>query len=292
MPKLIKSFALSLFSSLLLTGLIITPVISAQDSEVLVDDTPFEKQYANYQAKFKQYDTLHQEYVVKRSQYMRFKTLTSQEDAYDATLAMLLARNDVLVAYFQSLKEKLKEGEDIPDDAEARLILTIDDEVGWLTTHQNQTSTAGTLDDLVTDSKTASSRFANNQTIIAYESLAAFSLGRMLGYERRTQDLYDDLKKKIDEVRSETREGYTFSAGKFQVLDRWMFDAETRITRAKQKTTDAQSFFSTKNIKSKGTEALNQYNNTLKTLGEAQLFLKEANTFMSEVIRELKTAEN
>jgi hypothetical protein len=127
--------------------------------------------------------------------------------------------------------------------------------------------------------------------VTSYQSLATFSLGKVLGYTRRTEDLFSTLKKRIDEIRSETREGYTFSAAKFQVLDRWMFDAETRITRAKQKNADIQNLFTEKNIKSKGENALGQYNVTLNTLGESQLFLKEANTFMGEVMREIKTAE-
>lgn len=293
MLKLLKvlSFTLVLIMASF-TFPLVRGVFSQEPTSGAIEKTAFEKQYDAYQAKIKEYETAHQDYVIKRSQYIKFKTLTSQEDAFDSTLAMLLARNDVLSYYFQTLKEKLKEGNDIPGDVEAIISLELDDESGWLTAHQNTTSTAGTLDDLVKDSKKAGDQFNQKEVAIAYKALSTFSLGRVIGYARRTEDLFGALKKKIDEIRSDTRSEYTFSSAKFQVLDRWMFDAETRIARAKQKNSEVQNLFTEKNIKQNGGNAISQYNISISTLGQSQLFLKEANTFMGEVIRELKTAEN
>lgn len=291
MPKLlIKLFLTSLFLVLIFKAF--PRVVFSQENPVVVEKTAFEKQYDEYQAKIKVYATLHQDYVVKRSQYIKFKTLTSQEDAFDSTLAMLQARNDVLSAYFQTLKEKLKDGDDIPGDVEAVMTLELDDESAWLVAHQNTTSTAGTLDDLVKDSQKASNQFNQKEVAIAYKSLSTFALGRVLGYTKRTEDLFSLLKKKIDVIRSETRSDYSFSSAKFQILDRWMFDAETRIERAKQKNLSVQNLFTDKDLKQKGENAISQYNLSLSNLGQSQLFLKEANTFMSEVIREIKLSEN
>jgi len=288
-PKILKALAFAFLFYVLCSMFYVLPVWSQE--AVPAQETAFDRQYSDYQAQIKEYELKHSDYILKRSQYLRFKTLTSQEDAIDATGEMLFARADVVASYLKTLKEKLKEGEDIPADFEARITVSIDDELVWLSSHKGETATAETLKDLEGSSLESSERFSSSQNLAFYETLSAIALGKVLGYEKRTQDLFDGLKKKLDEIRSDSRDEYSFSSNKFQILDRWMFDAETRIERSKQRSVSVSTLFSQKNTKSKRTNALSLYNQTLTTLGQSQLYLKEANTFMGEVIRELKTAE-
>ena len=200
------------------------PLGVAAQNDPPPEETAFEKAYKDYQTQVSEYNTAHDDYVLRRSQYLRFKTLQSQQDAFDATSKMIQERDDVNTSYLTALKERLNEAVGTDDQAKADLNVRIDDEIGWFTDHKSKIHTAGTLDDLISDSNLAKARFAYEDTLF-YEILSQISSGKITDYDERLKDIFDQLKKKIDEIKAENRDDYKLSDSKLQQLDRWVFEA-------------------------------------------------------------------
>ncbi|KKQ41381.1 MAG: hypothetical protein US60_C0042G0014 [Microgenomates group bacterium GW2011_GWC1_37_8] len=150
-------------------------------------------------------------------------------------------------------------------------------------------SSAGTLDDLVKESNLASNHYNLIQPLF-YEVLAVISQGRIYYYNDRTDEMLSRVRGKVEQIRGEERDEYRFSSEKQQVLDRWMFESEGRFSRSKEKQVEVDAIV-LDFIRKRGS-LLTNYNSVVSKLGEAQLFLKESNTFILEIIREIKTAED
>lgn len=286
MKKIRLSLLLPLLALLVIVFLPLKP-INAQDEQA-PEKTAFEKAYDDYQAQIAEYNTAHSEYVLRRSQYLRFKTLQSQQDAFDATSKMLQERDDVNVGYIKTLKERLNEAVGIKDSSKADLNVRLDDEIGWFTDHKSRIHTAGTLDDLIMDSNSAMSRYSF-ETPLFYETLSAVSSGKITDFDERLKDIFDQLKKKIDEIKSDEREDYQLPGDKLQQLDRWVFEADNRIQRAEQKQIDADTEID--KYKSQGNRANLIYATVMLRLGEAQQFLKESGNYLTEIVKSVKTQD-
>src|SRR3972149_8258881 len=69
----------------------------------------FQRAYADYIFNFDIYRKANLDYELYKTQYLQFKTLKSQENAYNATLAMLKARDATAATYMTALRKKLDE---------------------------------------------------------------------------------------------------------------------------------------------------------------------------------------
>ena len=272
---------LAFFSAILLTSYFPRSGL-AQTSEVTFADS-----YKTYQEAIEAYQIAHQDYILKRSQYLRFKTQTAQTAAHDSTAAMLQARDGAVIRYSLALKARVNEAIGVTQARKDALNFKIDEEVLWFSDHKERVPSAGTLDDLVKDSNEAKTRFEGNEGLY-YEILANVGLGKINDFILRMEEQVIDLREKVDEIRSEERDDFRFSDRKLQILDRWIFEAETRIIRAKEKRAEAENLITGLSTVQKGS-GLSKYNDVVKTLGESQLFLKEAAAFLQEIIREIKT---
>ncbi|OGM20847.1 hypothetical protein A2955_00425 [Candidatus Woesebacteria bacterium RIFCSPLOWO2_01_FULL_37_19] len=266
-------------------------VIYSQDTKPSsqVDTSRLDKAYEDYSQQFEEYQTAHSDYVVKKAQYLRFKTLTSKSDAYDATLLMLQKRDDVVVSYIRILKTKLDVVIGITSLRREALQIRLDDEIGWFLDHKNKLSSAGTLEDLVVDSNDAKVRFDSGGPLF-YESMANMSFGRVVDFQERLTDLFSSIKDKVEDIKSEQREDYILSERKLQNIDRWILESDNRIQRGVEKQTKGETDMLTF-ISTEMSGALGDYNTTLTSLTEAQIYYKEAGAFLREVIREIKIAE-
>jgi ABC-type transport system involved in cytochrome bd biosynthesis fused ATPase/permease subunit len=65
--------------------------------------------YQEYLQEFDKYRTVLNDFKVARSEYLKFKTLTSQQSALEKTKQMLADRSQLLRSYLQFLNEKLNE---------------------------------------------------------------------------------------------------------------------------------------------------------------------------------------
>lgn len=250
--------------------------------------TPFDNAYQEYSLEVEEYRNAHDEYVLARSQYLKFRTLTSTNNAKDAAIVMLQARDDVVISYFKAVKEKAAETQGIPDATRDALNIRIDEETIWFSDHRGRSSSAGSLDDIVKDSDEAKKRFESVDSLI-YEVLSDVASGKISRFRERLNESFSSVSTKVGEIREEERDEFSFSTRKLELIDRWIFETENRITRSEQKQAEADekiTEFSGEKKKNAPT-----HNEVLSILGESQQYLKEASLFVKEIIREIKTAE-
>jgi len=245
--------------------------------------------YADYTKIIDEYTKAHDDFIVKRAQYLRFKTLKSQEDAQASTLSMLQKRDDVVVSYLKVLQSRIEEAVGVTDSRRDALNFRINEEIQWFTEHKEILTSAASLSDLVRDSAKAKLRFYSVISL-AYEVLANTSYGHIVDFQERVKDLQRNLKVKVEDIKSEERDEYKLSNNKLQVIDRWIFESDNRIVRGEERQNGAEI-----NIIDlsgyTGISVLGSYNQTLTKLGESQLYYKEASSFMREVIREIKVQD-
>ena len=79
-----------------------------QSSDIYSQDSVTTDPHYNYTISLEEYQRSHNRYVLARSNYLRFKTLASEEQAFDATLEMLVNRDEVVVAYVDLILERVR----------------------------------------------------------------------------------------------------------------------------------------------------------------------------------------
>jgi hypothetical protein len=239
--------------------------------------------FLQYNLRMEDYDKAHEEYVLRRSQYMRFKTLQSENDARAATVALLQTRDDVVISYIKALKKRLEETKGVTSEQKNTLTILLDNEISFFEDHRSKIPSTGTLDDLVADSKLAQSEFTKSQSLF-YQSLFAVSDGKLTDLRTRLGDQFTLLKSKIDTIRVETRPEYMFSTDKMQAIDRFIFESDNKILRSDDKKKLAEDFTTLKG----GVLDVSEYNRRIGTLGESQQLLKEASSFLKEIVNQIK----
>ena len=129
MSKFLKLIVALIFVSLLIfVGFYNSNVyVKAQETP----KKPLEIAYEAYQVSMEEYTKTHETYVVQRSRYLRFKTLQSKQDAYNATLAMLKARDEVVNKYIEVLKKRLDDSIGIPQIRVEGLKLLLNERQTW-----------------------------------------------------------------------------------------------------------------------------------------------------------------
>ena len=250
--------------------------------------TEFDRLYQEYSIKVEEYRRAHDEYILARSQYLKFKTLTSQNTAKEKTAVFLEARDEVVISYIRALKERLKETQGVPDATRDGINVRLDSEISWFSDHKGRISGAGSLDDLVSDSDEAKKRYEQIEPLL-YEALSIISSGKVNRFRERLDETFSSVSQKVTQIREEDREEFKFDTRKLEIIDRWIFDTEGRIIRSQEKQVEADLLISKfPSLKKKGAS---NYNEVLEVLAESQQYLKEATLFVKEIIREIKTED-
>ena len=142
----------SLIIVLVLSLFITNNLVYSQEPPQEDTDPSMDQIIEDYARALEEYNITHDEYVLKRVQYLKFLSLKSKQDAYDATLAMLEKRDEVVISYLKVLRKKIDEGIGISEARKEGLYFRIDEEISWYENHRENLSTTGSLDDLVDDS--------------------------------------------------------------------------------------------------------------------------------------------
>ena len=263
-PILLFLFTLLLFYSFTL--------VNAQEFD-------FNRAFNDYIYNYNLYRSTHLDYVTKKSEYQTYDTLTSKTQALEAARKMLLQRDKALETYFTTLRMKLKEETGIESYKQNLYFLKLDDEVTWLKNHQSLLSSPSTIEDLIKESRRLETRFPNIQ-IINYQTLGVVLEGKEIYLKDEVQELIDLVEKKIIEIRE--------SGEDTQILERWLIEAKQKKTLSEQKQAEAIGILST--MEPRDTDKSKKYDQTRHLMGESNQYLKEAISFLKEIIREVKRA--
>ena len=147
----------------------------------------YDQTFEEYKLSLEEYSQLHDDYVLARSQYLRFDTLTSRNNAKEATRSMLAARDEVLIRYFESIIARTGEIDGLDQSTKDRLSSQLSDEVQWFGDHKASLVGAGSIEDLVADSNEARQRY-NTLGPIIYEPLSQIPYGRVKRFQDRLNE--------------------------------------------------------------------------------------------------------
>jgi len=239
--------------------------------------------FLQYNLKMEEYKKAHETYVLKRAQYIKFKSLQSEKEAHDATVLLLQTRDDVTIYYINAIKLRMQETAGVTDEQKTVMMGLLDQETKFFSDHKARIPSTGTLQDLVTDSNLAKDEMKKAEPVF-YQTLFTISDGKLTDMRARLGDNFTQLKAKIDMIRNETKPEYQFSLEKMQSIDRFIFESENKIERADDKKTQAEA------IKPNDRQAFTaqDYTQRLGVLAEAQQLLKEASSFLKEIVSEVK----
>ncbi|MBI4035127.1 MAG: hypothetical protein HY381_01905 [Candidatus Chisholmbacteria bacterium] len=238
----------------------------------------FSRALNDYTYTFDQYRLSHRQYQLKKNEYLKFGTLTSQTEAQTATLDMLLKRDDVIRTYLTALRLKLAEtpGTD-PLDREA-LFARIDQEVNWLFQHQTKLQNTTSLAELSRVSQELQTRYTTIQ-LLAYQSLTSILAGKQNGLRSQLQTHLQTLKSSVDQIRQ--------SGESTQLLDRWLVQAQQRLELSLERQTAGE--FTSQKLTPQNRNLVQEFLNIEFTLKESHQYLKETLFSLQEIIKEIIT---
>lgn len=248
----------------------------------------FNEAYKQYTLKLEDYQRKHSEYVLAKSQYESFQTLKSQSEAIEATKQMLIARNDVLVAYLAAMRIRVSNaiGVGVSDKTETSIL--IDEEINWYNTQNLTIPSAETFEELEEESNAGEQRYQSTVNI-SYTALSYVSYGKVEDFHERLIETFTALKDKLEEIKTEEKSQYQLSDDKLLAIDRWVIESENRITRSgEQKNEALESLLEL----SEDTDIRSgDYNAIVAELEQSRQYMKESAAFIKEIIREIKTQQ-
>lgn len=241
----------------------------------------YNKAYQDYLYNYNIYQQAHSDYDLARSAYLSSGTIASQQKAEEATVAMLVDRDQVLITYLTALRMKLRETSGVSTATQNGLFSLIDNEISIYNTHKAKVTSAGSLDDLVADSSEAASQFQYTQ-LLTYQILVAISVGETSAFRTREKDVISALRTKIAEIK-------TAGDKKVDSVDRALTDADAKLSRSVEKEQEALGIIA--KVKLTNKDKLSAFNDAQASIGEALSYIKEANSTVKDAIRQIKTAD-
>ena len=244
-------------------------------------------QNQNYTISLEEYQRSHNRYVLARSNYLKFKTLASEEQAISATMEMLVNRDIVVVTYIDLLLERVKNAKGLDDAKVNEMLILLENEKDWFELHSRQITSAATLSELVEESNKASQKFTQINSLV-YIVFSYLSYGRVYDHQTRLVDVFADLRSKFESIRGDQRTEYRFSSGKIMTIDNWLVESQSSINRSNEKLIETKARIDLFDAKT----SQKSYNLVVSDLQNSRLHMLKATSFMEEIIREIKTAEN
>lgn len=249
---------------------------NAQESTPVFD---FNRAYQDYLFSYNQYRDAHNEYITAKEQYFSYKTLTAKTLALEQTLSMLQKRDETIRTYLTALRSKMSEITRIANYNQNTLYLKLDREVSWYAEHRDRVTSAATLEDSVKSSKETEDRYPKTQ-VLAYQALGTIFEGKENGLKSQVHEQLEAIKEKISQIREGGNKDTT-------TAERWLLEAENKLTRSQEKLDAAKIILNS--MKSSDRDKEKKYTQSQELFQESHLYLKEANSYLRELIREIKT---
>ena len=243
----------------------------------------FERAFQDYVFASDNYSETEDNFQLKRSEYLKFGTLSSKEKAEGATKEFLMARDEVVMNYFTAIRSKLAETKGISDDRRNDQYSKIDAEVLWHQDHKKKVEDAKTLDVFVELSKLAATRFEDGE-IIAYYTLNLISEGKVSELNSDTKNLVDSANSivgMIDEGGDKNTE----------IAKRWIGDADNQINKSSQNIETSNELLTKLRQSLRSSLKRSKFNQAQASMYSAFGNTKEAIRFLGEIVAEIKTAD-
>lgn len=257
------------FSALILFVLLIRPVAATS-----------EQAYRDYLYQFDVYRTKNSEFSVAKSEYLKFKTLTSQTIALEKTKAMMAQRALLLRAYLLLLNEKINQNRGMTESDRTTYQTLIRNEVVFLESHSKLVESIGSLE----DAQQVSRNLVEHDTVLQAsmrQTIAGIILGNLSDRVKQFDIALADAKAVTGVNRG------IFSPEKQTILDRWLLQITNTRSLYQQKVDTLAGF--TNELRGSSINDQNQRLTAIqKTAGEARQYLLDGSSNLGELTDALK----
>lgn len=250
-------------------------------SSVLAQDLTFNRAYTDYIYQMDLYNKAHSDYEVARANYLQLGTLASKDKAQGATYKMLSARDDAVKTYLTALRMRLAVADGMSSTTKNELFALLDTDVSWFMNHKENLSSAGSLDDLVTDSDKVKEHYLLTENLV-YRVLTTISVGKAQALQVREGNTLRELENKIAEIKANGDKDTTNA-------ERGALEVENKLARSQTKQDDAVDLMD--KMKTVDTNKSGVYDNILNNTGQALQYLKEGGSFLAQIITNIKTQD-
>ena len=273
---------IAILTIILATALIISSSL-AQSPEVTTTAAPefdYNKAFQDYYYTTGIYNRYFDDYQSARAKYFQITTLATEDAAREATSKMLTARDDVIVTYLTAIRMKLRETSGLTEEDKNTTFDRIDTEITWYKDHKTQVPSAQTLSDLVTDSDEAKSHYLLTKAVV-YFALIQVAEGKIDYFRNQLNENISDLKVKIGEIRENGDKNVI-------PVEHAIIDIENKVQRSRDKEVEAIDRI---NLARGDVNATIVYEDSLARMQESFLYLKEVNSNLREIIKQIKTQD-
>ena len=239
--------------------------------------------YQEYLIEYDAYRAVLTDFKVARSEYIKYKTLTSQQTALDKTKQMLSARSQLLYGYLQFLNEKLNESTAMNGTTKSLYQTLIANETQFLKNHIGLMGSIGSLQDAEGVSQKLISHYTLLQSSI-YQTIVGLKMSEMSALDTQYFDLFTKSYELIQTHRS------SYTQEKQSILDRWLLQIQNKRDLYKQKTDEITKENAT--LKSSSVSEISaKYQRIIKLMSEARQYLIEGASFLQELTLSMQSGE-
>ncbi len=235
--------------------------------------------YQDYINKTGIYQSAHSSYLTARATFLASGSLDSEDKAKAATLLMLESRDNVLVSYLNAIKEKINITQGLTDTDKNSQISQLNKEISWYNSHISRLPSAGSLQDLVSDSNEAKNEFNNSTLLIVYTNLISIGAANNSFIRGEMNGEISALQSKIAEIKANQDKDVG-------LIERSLVDVQNKLSRSEEKDSEAKSLISS--VKP-GNNLSNNFTTAQSSLVNSNLYLKEANQGLLQIITQIKT---
>ncbi len=239
----------------------------------------YNRAYQDYVYNLSLYQKAHTDYQLARAAYLQSQTSGTTGDAVKATRTMLEARDSVVITYLTAIRMKLLETKGVSDSEKSGYFTQIDTEVSWWGSHKARLESAGSLDDLVSDSDEAKDHFGPAK-ILMYQTLIEIGVSETTYQRTAMKSVIDLLNQKIAEIRLNGDKDTTS-------IERFLVEVNNKLSRSEVKEGEAKNIVSS--IKPTTQDTSSAFQTAVSDVEDSLLYLKEANKNLKEIVTQIKT---
>ena len=241
----------------------------------------FSRAYQDYLYTTGQYRKSHQDYIIAKQSYLSYKTLSAKNQCQEKTSQMLKLRDETIRTYLTALRLKLSELTKILVYEQNMAYLKLESEISWYSKHQDKITSAASLEDLLQASEETQQRYKETE-VLAFQTLGMILSYKEESFQAKIEEGLSSLNEKISQIRTDGKKDTT-------KVERWLLDAQNKITRAKEKRLSARQIIN--KMKSSDQDKIKTFDSFLSIIAECHQYLKETNSYLKEIIGEIKKSD-
>lgn len=232
--------------------------------------------YKSYLSLSDYYRTVSQSYQIAKNKYLTYRTMTAKNEALINGRNFLKTRDQLVLQYLQLLKDRIYESGGYDGQQKDLLLGQLNVESSWLETHRQIYDGVSTLEDLQRTSDQMQDRYLSSVRYIALQSAGAILVNKAQITTNSINSIIIRLEEQLNLI--------SIEGADLTVAQRWLLEAKNKVNSASDKQLEAKTIFD----KLHGENLSADYGQGIYLLTESNQYLKEANSYLFEIIRIIK----